>query len=163
MVYCSLYFSLFIDICHNNFVSALQNTSITLKVVLEHFPMQNFRHCFCKLDTCTTDVFKAQWSIIQGVNLWLERTTHRKYNWFHSLLKTHYFTFLETSITHVGTSSSSNTLDITCTRSFTPTYPQVYRESHRFPKTISRLGYQSHDCYSGTKNNTWEDPSRILG
>jgi hypothetical protein len=79
------------------------------------FLYKNFGTIFFQVETCTVDVFKAQRSVVSVGKTVVGEDYMQEINMVSWVTRNHCFTLLETSVTPVGTPSSSTTLDNTCT------------------------------------------------
>ena len=57
------------------------NRSGTLQVVLEHFPWNKIVSYFFRVETYS-NILKLQRSVVQCINPWLGKHTHRNYKWY---------------------------------------------------------------------------------
>jgi hypothetical protein len=81
-----------------------------------------YRNCgiFFRVETCTIEIIKAHRYVFHGVKIQLGKTTCRKYRQFHGVTRNKCLTWLETSVTPIGTPLSSITSDKICTWSSLP-------------------------------------------
>jgi hypothetical protein len=124
----------------NIFVFSYYNRSGTLQVVSEHFPWKKLWVIFFFRVETYSNILKLQRSVIQHINPWSGKHTCKE---LQVVLK---HTLLATLVTPVGTPSSGSTSDNTC----------IWINLDILKPSIDKpIG--PPDCYSSTKNNTWED------